>query len=156
MYGGGREVKLHLSHSLHFLSLYSFLPFPSFLSSLLLLPFSPSSPFFSSLSLPLLPSSPPFISSLLLLPFSPSPPSFLPLYLSFHPPCCSYPPFFDEHPFRIYEKILEGKIEWPRQIDQSAKDLIKKLLVRDVTRRLGSLRVRGCVRVHVCVCEGCV
>ena len=52
-----------------------------------------------------------------------------------------YPPFFDEHPFRIYEKILEGKIEWPKVINSIAKDLIKKLLVRDVTRRLGSLKV---------------
>jgi protein kinase X len=51
-----------------------------------------------------------------------------------------YPPFFDEHPFRIYEKILEGKIEWPKVISSTAKDLIKKLLVRDVTRRLGSLK----------------
>ena len=54
---------------------------------------------------------------------------------------CRYPPFFDEHPFRIYEKILEGKIEWPKVISSAAKDLIKKLLVRDVTRRLGSLKV---------------
>ena len=52
-----------------------------------------------------------------------------------------YPPFFDEHPFRIYEKILDGRIEWPRQVDPQAKDLIKKLLVRDVTRRLGTLKV---------------
>lgn len=51
-----------------------------------------------------------------------------------------YPPFFDEHPFRIYEKILEGKVEWPRVVEANAKDLIKKLLVRDVTRRLGSLK----------------
>ena len=53
-----------------------------------------------------------------------------------------YPPFFDEHPFRIYEKILEGKVEWPRHLEPNAKDLVKKLLVRDVTRRLGSLKVR--------------
>ena len=56
--------------------------------------------------------------------------------------CSSYPPFFDEHPFRIYEKILEGKIEWPRVINPHAKDLIKKLLVRDMTRRLGNLKVQ--------------
>ena len=55
--------------------------------------------------------------------------------------CCRYPPFFDEHPFRIYEKILEGKIDWPKVISGSAKDFIKRLLVRDVTRRLGSLKV---------------
>jgi serine/threonine protein kinase len=36
-----------------------------------------------------------------------------------------YPPFFDDNPFGIYEKILGGKIEWPRQIDPLAKDLIK-------------------------------
>lgn len=55
---------------------------------------------------------------------------------------CRYPPFFDEHPFRIYEKILEGKIEWPKSgMDANAKDLIKKLLSRDVTSRLGSLKV---------------
>ena len=56
----------------------------------------------------------------------------------------SYPPFFDEHPFRIYEKILEGKIDWSRHIDSNSKDLIKKLLIRDITRRLGSLKVSGC------------
>ena len=65
-----------------------------------------------------------------------------------------YPPFFDEHPFRIYEKILEGKIEWPKAgiMDANAKDLIKKLLSRDVTSRLGSLKVGVCVCVCVCVC----
>jgi serine/threonine protein kinase len=54
-----------------------------------------------------------------------------------------YPPFFDEHPFRIYEKILEGKLEWPKSgvLDANAKDLIKKLLSRDVTSRLGTLKV---------------
>ena len=62
----------------------------------------------------------------------------------------SYPPFFDEHPFRIYEKILEGKIEWPKSgiLDANAKDLIKKLLSRDVTSRLGSLKV-GIITVEL-------
>ena len=77
----------------------------------------------------------------LLLPLLSSPPS--PPFFSFVLHGYSYPPFFDEHPFRIYEKILEAKIEWPRTLDPNAKDLIKKLLVRDVTKRLGSLRVRG-------------
>lgn len=58
-----------------------------------------------------------------------------------HPCFPRYPPFFDEHPFRIYEKILEGKVDWSRHLEINAKDLIKKLLVRDVTRRLGSLKV---------------
>ena len=60
----------------------------------------------------------------------------------------SYPPFFDEHPFRIYEKILEGKVEWPRHLEPNAKDLIRKLLVRDVTRRLGSLKV-SCISLFI-------
>lgn len=51
-----------------------------------------------------------------------------------------YPPFYDEKPFGIYEKILGGKIEWPRHVDPVAKDLIKRLLVHDRTRRLGSMK----------------
>jgi len=51
-----------------------------------------------------------------------------------------YPPFYDENPFGIYQKILAGKIEFPRQFDSKAKDLIKKLLSNDRTKRLGCLR----------------
>ena len=40
----------------------------------------------------------------------------------------------------IYEKILAGKIEWPRHVDAVAKDLIKKLLVPDRTKRLGNMK----------------
>lgn len=52
-----------------------------------------------------------------------------------------YPPFYDEQPFGIYEKILSGKIEWERHMDPIAKDLIKKLLVNDRTKRLGNMKV---------------
>ncbi|XP_071950205.1 cAMP-dependent protein kinase catalytic subunit PRKX-like [Antedon mediterranea] len=51
-----------------------------------------------------------------------------------------YPPFFDDNPFGIYEKILEGKIDWPKHLDPIAKDLIKKVLVIDRTRRLGCMK----------------
>lgn len=51
-----------------------------------------------------------------------------------------FPPFFDDNPFGIYEKILAGKIEWPRHVDPIAKDLIKKLLVQDRTKRLGNMK----------------
>ncbi|KAJ8928569.1 hypothetical protein NQ314_018854, partial [Rhamnusium bicolor] len=51
-----------------------------------------------------------------------------------------YPPFYDDNPFGIYEKILSGKIEWPRHLDPVAKDLIKKLLVQDRTKRLGNMK----------------
>lgn len=52
-----------------------------------------------------------------------------------------YPPFFDDNPFGIYEKILGGRVEWPRHLDATAKDLIKKLLTQDRTKRLGNMKV---------------
>ncbi|XP_059170910.1 cAMP-dependent protein kinase catalytic subunit PRKX-like [Physella acuta] len=51
-----------------------------------------------------------------------------------------YPPFYADNPFHIYEKIVAGKVEWPKNIDLVAKDLIKKLLNPDRTRRLGNMR----------------
>lgn len=51
-----------------------------------------------------------------------------------------YPPFFDENPFGIYQKILAGKVEYPRHFDPKARDLIKKLLVADRSKRLGCLK----------------
>jgi len=51
-----------------------------------------------------------------------------------------YPPFFDDNPFGIYEKILAGRLEWPRHLEPQTKDLIKKLLVHDRTKRLGCMK----------------
>lgn len=51
-----------------------------------------------------------------------------------------YPPFYDENPFGIYQKILANKIEFPRHFDLNAKDLIKKLLTPDRTKRFGCLK----------------
>jgi len=51
-----------------------------------------------------------------------------------------YPPFYDENPFGIYQKILAGKIDFPRHFDVHAKDLIKKLLTSDRTKRIGCLK----------------
>lgn len=53
-----------------------------------------------------------------------------------------YPPFYGERPFGIYKKILSGKLEWPKHtgLDPAAKDLVKKLLVQDRTKRLGSMK----------------
>uniref|UniRef100_A0A8B9GLZ5 Protein kinase domain-containing protein n=2 Tax=Astyanax mexicanus TaxID=7994 RepID=A0A8B9GLZ5_ASTMX len=52
-----------------------------------------------------------------------------------------YPPFFDDNPFGIYQKVLAAKLNFPRHLDFYVKDLIKKLLVVDKTKRLGNLRV---------------
>lgn len=51
-----------------------------------------------------------------------------------------YPPFFDETPYGIYQKILGGKIEFPRHFDVKVKDLIRRLLTADRSKRLGCLR----------------
>jgi protein kinase X len=48
------------------------------------------------------------------------------------------PPFYDDQQHKVYDKILQAKIEWPRHFDFSAKDIIKKFLVFDPTKRLGS------------------
>lgn len=51
-----------------------------------------------------------------------------------------YPPFFDDNPFGIYEKILEGKIDWPRHFNLNSKDLIGGLLTIDRTKRYGCMK----------------
>ncbi|XP_062861608.1 cAMP-dependent protein kinase catalytic subunit PRKX-like [Trichomycterus rosablanca] len=51
-----------------------------------------------------------------------------------------YPPFFDDNPFGIYQKVLSAKLNIPHQLDFYVKDLIRKLLVVDKTKRLGNLK----------------
>lgn len=51
-----------------------------------------------------------------------------------------YPPFYDENPFGIYQKILGAKVEYPRYFTFNAKHLISKLLTHDRTKRLGCLK----------------
>ncbi|KAI8093305.1 camp-dependent protein kinase 9 [Halteromyces radiatus] len=51
-----------------------------------------------------------------------------------------YPPFFDDNSFGIYEKILAGKVQFPAHFDPLAKDLLKRLLVGDRSKRLGNLK----------------
>ena len=51
-----------------------------------------------------------------------------------------YPPFFDDTPFGIYQKILAGKLDFPKHFSLEAKDLVRKLLTADRTKRLGCLR----------------
>ncbi|KLT40161.1 Pkinase-domain-containing protein [Cutaneotrichosporon oleaginosum] len=51
-----------------------------------------------------------------------------------------YPPFFDDHPLGIYEKILRNEVSFPSHIDPYAKDFIRGLLTADRTKRLGNLR----------------
>lgn len=51
-----------------------------------------------------------------------------------------YPPFVDEDPMGIYQKILSGKIVFPKTFDKNAKGLVKKLLTADLGKRYGNLK----------------
>ncbi|KAJ3353528.1 hypothetical protein GGF32_002974 [Allomyces javanicus] len=53
---------------------------------------------------------------------------------------CGYPPFYDDSPYGIYEKILAGRIQFPPFVDANARDLIRRLLSADRTKRLGNLK----------------
>jgi len=54
---------------------------------------------------------------------------------------CGFPPFFSEDDDEVFDMILEGEYTYPAPqwsgISDQAKDLIDRLLVVDVTRRLG-------------------
>ncbi|KAJ2462496.1 cAMP-dependent protein kinase catalytic subunit [Coemansia sp. RSA 2337] len=54
-----------------------------------------------------------------------------------------YPPFYDDNPFGIYEKILAGKLVFPSFFSAPARDLIQRLLIADVGKRLGNLQGDG-------------
>jgi serine/threonine protein kinase len=49
-------------------------------------------------------------------------------------------PFADDDPMSIYQKILKGKIKFPRNFDKNGKSLVKHLLVADLTKRFGNLK----------------
>ncbi|XP_063242444.1 ribosomal protein S6 kinase beta-1 [Bacillus rossius redtenbacheri] len=59
------------------------------------------------------------------------------------------PPFTAENRKRTIEKILKGKLSLPPYLTPDARDLIRKLLKRQVSQRLGSSPGDGeAVRVH--------
>ncbi|KAJ3328080.1 camp-dependent protein kinase catalytic subunit [Blyttiomyces sp. JEL0837] len=51
-----------------------------------------------------------------------------------------HPPFYDEDHFKLYEKILACKVKFASHFDPIAKDLIKRLLTADLSKRFGNLR----------------
>ncbi|KAJ3406467.1 hypothetical protein CcCBS67573_g03961 [Chytriomyces confervae] len=51
-----------------------------------------------------------------------------------------HPPFFDDDPFRLYEKIVACRLAFPPFMHPLAKDLIRRLLTPDLSRRYGNLR----------------
>ena len=60
------------------------------------------------------------------------------------------PPFVDDNPMKIYQKILDGKIEWPMDpkkkehiIPKRAREFISRLLCKNLSQRLGNLENRA-------------
>ena len=49
-------------------------------------------------------------------------------------------PFSDDDPMKTYQKILKGKINFPKTINKDAKSLIKHLLTQDTSKRYGCLK----------------
>mmetsp|Transcript_6597 Transcript_6597/g.11590 ORF Transcript_6597/g.11590 Transcript_6597/m.11590 type:complete len:320 (-) Transcript_6597:1810-2769(-) len=49
-------------------------------------------------------------------------------------------PFNDDDPMQIYQKILKGRVRFPRNFDAAAKSLVKHLLVSDLSKRFGNLK----------------
>ena len=57
-------------------------------------------------------------------------------------------PFSDEDPMAIYQKILKGRMKFPRDFDKfpsflylrNAKSLVKHLVVADLSKRYGNLK----------------
>jgi serine/threonine protein kinase len=52
----------------------------------------------------------------------------------------SFPPFYDEDPMKTYAKIMHGKIKYPSHFSKEAVSLVKKLLNRKPTKRLGVVK----------------
>lgn len=51
-----------------------------------------------------------------------------------------HPPFYDEDHFKLYEKILICKPRFPSHFDPLAKDLVKRILTPDLSKRYGNLK----------------
>jgi serine/threonine protein kinase len=51
----------------------------------------------------------------------------------------SYPPFYDENTFIVYQKILSGTLEFPPHFSPAARDLVGKLLQADQSKRCGCM-----------------
>ncbi|EIM20411.1 kinase-like protein [Wallemia mellicola] len=53
-----------------------------------------------------------------------------------------YPPFYteDSNPMKLYEKIIANKPKFPSYFDPVAKDLLKQLLMADLSKRFGNLQ----------------
>ena len=54
-----------------------------------------------------------------------------------------YPPFYDSDQYVAYQKIISGKIIFPRHFDHAAKQILRRLLNTDQAQRIGSAKNGG-------------
>lgn len=54
--------------------------------------------------------------------------------------CAGFPPFFNNDPMKLYEKILDGHFKCPENMMGYCKNLVKHLLEVDPSKRFGSLK----------------
>ena len=59
-----------------------------------------------------------------------------------------YPPFIDNDPIKLYKKINKGKINFPKDFNKYAKNIIKQFLKVDMSKRLGCTK-RGIYEIIV-------
>ncbi|CUS08365.1 unnamed protein product [Tuber aestivum] len=52
---------------------------------------------------------------------------------------CGFPPFYDNSPFAIYEKIVAGRISFPSVLPEETKDIVRRLCTKDLSARLGNM-----------------
>jgi len=60
-----------------------------------------------------------------------------------------WPPFLDENPMKLYEKILKARLGFPSNMDPNARLCIREFLQTDRSKRLGNL-IGGVERVVHC------
>lgn len=51
-----------------------------------------------------------------------------------------WPPFWDDQPMKVYEKVITGKINYPESFSKAFEELISKFLVKNPSKRLGNMK----------------
>lgn len=51
-----------------------------------------------------------------------------------------YTPFYDSNTMKTYEKILNAELRFPPFFNDDVKDLLSRLITRDLSQRLGNLQ----------------
>ena len=63
---------------------------------------------------------------------------------------CGIPPFYCENTEKMYDLITHAELRFPKriQLSDNSKDLLKKLLIKKQTNRLGAQNGFAEIRVH--------